>query len=103
MTSTVSQDVTSAVQLLPTVVSSVTTIANDVTSDTAAHKNLLQTGLDVLSALTTSANNIATSGAVGHAAVSQIQAGETAIAVAAAAISPLEAAWNAIEALIKEL
>ena len=88
---------------MPTAVSAVNTIANDVTSDTAAHKSVFQTGLDVLGSVITSANAVAASGDVGHAAVNQIQAGESAVAAAASALSPLQNAWAAIEALIKEL
>jgi hypothetical protein len=69
------QTVTSAIELAPTVISGLTTIANDVNSDTAAHKSVIATAADAASAAVTSLQAVAASGAVGQNDAANISTG----------------------------
>jgi hypothetical protein len=95
--------VTSVISLAPTVLSGIETIANDVASDAAAHKTVLQTASDALGSALTSATAIANSGGVGHNDANNINVSVQAVSLAQELIAPAEAAYNAFKALLAEL
>jgi hypothetical protein len=67
--------VVSAVELAPTIISSLQAVSADVSSDEAAHKSVIATATDVAETAIPSLNAIAASGAVGHNDAANIETG----------------------------
>jgi hypothetical protein len=95
--------ISSVIELAPTVLQGIETIANDVSSDTAAHKTVVQTATDALGSALTSVSAIATSGSVGKNDAANIQTGVAAITAASAAVGPITEAFNLLKELLSHL
>jgi hypothetical protein len=95
--------ISTVMELAPTVLSGIETIANDVSSDTAAHKTVLQTASDALGSALTSTQAIASSSAVPSGVSSAIAASEETVTAAAGLVPEIESVWSMLKALIAKL